>query len=152
MIHAFLLFFFICNYADNNRRKSALASHLAAQPAHVDTLWVDARQLGDKGQPLATPVPLKFGPHLTAVELHELEASPTLNSPEFGIFLHQTTTAAEPRPAVPLEHSMLADATVGLWDEGAESGHQRRPPQHGYYGGAASSEVGQKPASSGQCI
>ena len=150
MIHSFLVFFFVCNYAENSRRKSTpAAGHLTPQYGHIDMLWTNAGRAGDKAEPPATPVPFKFG-HLTAVELHELDATPTREPPEFGISLCQTTTAAEGRPTVPLEHAMLAGAMVGLWDQGAESRyHGRPPPRHGE---PDSSEVDQIPASQGHYV
>ncbi len=143
MIHSFLLFFFICSYADGNRRKSTPpAGHLTPQYAHIDTLWTGARPFTDKAQPLATPRSLQLGHNTTVVELHELDATPSHEPLAFGLSLHQPTTATE-------ENLMLAQAMVGLWDVGAESPYLR--PLH-QYGESVSRQVDQKPVVMGQYI
>ncbi len=142
VIHSFLLFFFICSYADGNRRKSRPpAGHLAPQYPHTNPLWTGARHFTDKAQPLVTPVPLTPGQTTTVVELHQLDERPSPR-PLFGLSLHQPTTTTE-------EHLMLARAMVGLWDEGAESPYLR--PLH-QYGEAVSRQVDQKSPAMGQYI
>ena len=144
VIHSFLLFFFICNCADGNRRKSTPpAGHLTPQYAHIDTLWTGARHFTDKAPPLATPGPLQPGRFGTVVELHELDATPSPEPLEFGLSLHRPTTATG-------ENSMLAQAMVGMWDVGAESPYHLRPLHQ--YGEAIVREVDQKPAAMGQYI
>jgi hypothetical protein len=150
VIHSFLLFFFICSYADSKRRKSRQAAgQLTPQYAHMAALWRDDRHTTGEAEPPATPLPLKLG-HITAtVELQEFDHEPRYGPPEIEISLHQTTSPERP-PAVVLENAMLAQATSGLWDLGAESPYHARPPR--IYEQTISSEVGHKPTTMGQCL
>lgn len=151
MIHSFLLFFFVCSYADSKRRKSRqTVGQLTPQYAHMAALWRDGRHSTDKAEPPATPPALKLG-HITAtVELQEFDQKPCRESPGFGISVHKTTSPERP-PEVTLENAMLAQAMSGLWDLGAESPYYHaRPPLIDEE--AISSEVCQKPATTGQYL
>lgn len=150
MIHSFLLFFFVCSYADSKRRKSKEAVvQLTPQYAYMAALWRDGRHSTDKAEPPTTPPGLKLGHITTTVELQEFGQKPHYESPQFGISVHQTASPEQP-PPVDLESAMLAQAMSGLWDVGAESPYHARPPR--IHGEATSSEVGQTPATMGQYL
>ncbi|KAL2131844.1 hypothetical protein VTI74DRAFT_4558 [Chaetomium olivicolor] len=112
VIHSFLLFFYICNYVENTKRKPR-ARHRNLQRRHnaphafADNLWPDPRQ----ETPLEPPKALKLAQITTSLELKSIDPRPSHEPPEFHSSWHQNATGGWlrvepnwPLPAKPLRY------------------------------------------------
>ncbi|KAK4100202.1 hypothetical protein N658DRAFT_428391 [Parathielavia hyrcaniae] len=143
IIQSFLLFFFICSYVDNARRRSkAMAGGLTTpRYANVTAPRPETREsAATAGPPLAMLEPLNLGKLTTTITLEELDPYPSQRRPAAGTYSHHEASIQTP-PAAALESSALALAMSGLWDEPPL--HQAGPLQR--HGEGGSGTVHQNP-------
>ncbi|KAK3906395.1 hypothetical protein C8A05DRAFT_29755 [Staphylotrichum tortipilum] len=150
VIHSFILFFYICSYADKAWRKSrATAGGLTTPYVQPGTPWpATGNSAVDKSEPMATPVPLNLNHGGTTVELHEFTPQPGHIPSSFGASWQQPAAAPERPPPAALETALFAQAISGLWGVEEGSSPQARPPRG--YGAAVSSAADHQPATMGR--
>ncbi|KAK3297145.1 uncharacterized protein B0H64DRAFT_119154 [Chaetomium fimeti] len=126
VIHSFLLFFFICNYVESIRGRTAAASTgqtMVPQYAQNAGPWPYATYTASNKGPLATSELLKPSPLTSTLEMRDSYPKPCYGTPGFGV-ASQPGPATQLPPAAVLEGAAIAQAMSGLWDVETKPPHQ----------------------------
>ncbi|KAL2195158.1 hypothetical protein P885DRAFT_41370 [Corynascus similis CBS 632.67] len=128
VVHSFLLFFFICNYVENTRKKPRAAED-QGMPRYSGNAspWPTAGYTAGYIEPLAVTGLSKSAPITTTLELRKPYAKPVHGTTESGILLRPMPATGLPSAAA-LETTALAQAMSGLWGVEVEFPHQAKQP------------------------
>ena len=129
MIHSFLLFFFICNYVESIRMRSATPAttgpDILPQYAQNSVPWPAAEYAASNKGPQITSEAIKSMPITTTLELRDSYQKPYYRTQVFDVPSQPGPATGLP-PAAVLEGAALAQAMSGLWDVEPKSPHQTR--------------------------
>jgi hypothetical protein len=127
VIHSFLLFFFICNYVESIKMRSATPATtgpgILPQYAQHSVPWPAAEYTASNKGPQLTSEAIKSVPVTTTLELRDSYQKPYYRTQVFDI-PSQPGPATRLPPAAVLEGAALAQAMSGLWDVEPKSPHQ----------------------------